>query len=93
MTNWFVYLIECSDKSLYCGITTNVAKRLKVHDSKAGAKYTRGKGPFKLLYSEEFENHKAAAQREFQIKKWRRSLKENLIQSRTPGFKLKNQGK
>ena len=50
---WHVYVIECSDKSLYCGVTTDVARRLRQHEGliAGGAKYTRGKGPVRLLES------------------------------------------
>lgn len=81
-TNWFVYLIECSDKSLYCGITTDVGKRIRTHTSGMGARYTRGKGPFKLVYTEVFGSHKAAAQREIEIKGWSREKKLNLLKSK-----------
>jgi len=80
---WFVYLIKCSDESLYCGIAIDVEKRIKAHVHGVGAKYTRGKGPFILLYSEECEDHKAAAQREVEIKGWSREKKLNLLKSKS----------
>lgn len=77
--NYFVYLIECIDKSLYTGITTNLEKRIKQHNGKlkGGAKYTRGKGPVKLTYFEEFKTRSQALKREAEIKKLKR--KEKLL--------------
>ena len=46
---WVVYLIQCSDKSLYCGITNNLKKRLAAHNSGRGAKYTRSRRPVRLM--------------------------------------------
>ena len=45
---WSVYIVECADRSYYCGITTNITRRLKEHNSGRGAKYTRGRGPITL---------------------------------------------
>ncbi|MFH1975213.1 MAG: GIY-YIG nuclease family protein [Pseudomonadota bacterium] len=47
--NWVVYLIKCSDNSLYCGITNNLGKRLEAHNSGKGAKYTRSRLPLELV--------------------------------------------
>jgi putative endonuclease len=49
MNNWFVYIIECSDLSLYTGTSNNVEKRINKHNSGSGAKYTRGRIPVKLI--------------------------------------------
>ena len=51
----YIYILECSDKSLYTGWTTDVSKRIECHNSGKGAKYTRGRTPVKLKYFEEFE--------------------------------------
>lgn len=48
---WWVYVLLCSDNSLYCGITTDLERRLGQHNAGTGARYTRGRGPVKLLYS------------------------------------------
>jgi putative endonuclease len=49
MNNWVVYLVQCSDKSLYCGISNDVQRRLKEHNSGKGAKYTRSRRPVDLI--------------------------------------------
>lgn len=78
---WFIYIVECSDKSLYCGITNNIARRIDQHNSGKGAKYIRGRRPVRLVYSEEAESMSKAMKRERQIKKMKRSQKLNLIEN------------
>ncbi|KKR63884.1 MAG: hypothetical protein UU05_C0059G0004 [Candidatus Curtissbacteria bacterium GW2011_GWA1_40_47] len=69
------YILRCSDNSFYCGMTTDIDKRLKEHNSNSsrGAKYLRGKTPEKYL------DIKSAMNRELQVKKWTRAKKEALI--------------
>ena len=78
---YYFYILRCSDSSLYCGMTTNLAKRVKEHNSTTtkGAKYLRAKKPVKLVYSEEYDNIKSAMQREWQVKKWTKAKKEALV--------------
>jgi len=79
--SYFVYILECSDKSLYTGITTNIEKRLDEHNnSQKGAKYTKARRPVKLLYQEPSENRSSASKREYAIKKLTREKKLALIQ-------------
>ena len=66
--SWKVYMLRCGDGSLYTGITTNVEARLEVHRSGKGAKYTRGRGPLEVVYTEECASKSDALKREFQIK-------------------------
>ena len=66
---WFVYLLRCGDGSLYCGITDDVLRRLEAHAAGKGAKYTRGRGPLELVYTEACESHSDALKREAAIKK------------------------
>jgi len=66
--NWVVYMLECADKSLYTGITTNLERRLAEHAAGKGAKYTRGRGPFRLVYSETCAGRAEATRRETAIK-------------------------
>ena len=66
--NWVVYMLECADKSLYTGITTNLERRLAEHEAGKGAKYTRGRGPFRLVYSETCAGRAEATRREAAIK-------------------------
>jgi len=77
---FFVYILECADKSLYVGCTNNLERRLKQHnDSKWGAHYTKIRRPVALKYSEGLKTLKEARQREVEIKGWRREKKIALI--------------
>jgi putative endonuclease len=77
---YFVYIIQCSDDTLYTGITTNLDRRIKEHNnSKLGAKYTKVRRPVKLVYSKEFENRSEASKEESRIKKLSRTEKLKLI--------------
>ncbi len=76
---YFVYLLECKDGSLYTGITTNVARRLKEHKNGMGGSYTRSRGVKRLVYCEQHLNRSAALRREVQIKKWSRQRKLEYI--------------
>lgn len=80
--SWYVYILRCGDRSLYTGVTDNVERRLAVHRSGKGAKYTRGRGPLELAYAEEVPDKPAALRREYQIKRLSRFEKERLIQER-----------
>ena len=77
---WKLYILRCRDGSLYTGITTDVAKRFDAHNSGKGAKYTRGRGPLELVYSEECGDHSAALKRELEIKALSRDEKLKLIE-------------
>lgn len=75
----YVYILECADNTLYAGYTNDLDSRLKVHNQGKGAKYTRGRLPVKLVYSEIMENKSEALKREYQIKQMTRKQKEELI--------------
>ena len=75
----YIYIVECRDKTLYTGYTTDLDKRIKTHDAKKGAKYTRGRTPVILKYYEEFNNKADAVKRESQIKKLKRAKKLILL--------------
>ena len=75
---WFVYLLRCGDGSLYCGITDDVSRRLEAHAAGKGAKYTRGRGPLELVYTEACESHSDALKRKAAIKKLKRQEKLRL---------------
>ncbi|WP_315077956.1 GIY-YIG nuclease family protein [uncultured Clostridium sp.] len=77
----YVYILECSDNTLYTGWTNDLDKRIKMHSSGKGAKYTRGRTPVKLLYYEVFEDKKEAMRREYRIKRLTRLQKEKLIKN------------
>ena len=76
---YFVYLIECGDKSIYTGITTDVSRRFKEHKTGIGGRYTRSKKVVKVLYTEQFKTRSDAQKREFEIKSWDRKKKLDLI--------------
>ena len=78
---YFIYLIECSDKSIYTGITTDIERRLKEHSSGKGGSYTRSKKVKKVLYTEEYPDRGSALKRESEIKSWTREKKLNLIKN------------
>lgn len=77
--NWHLYILRCKDGTLYTGITTDVEKRLEVHRAGKGAKYTRGRAPLELVYTEKCENHSHALKRELEIKALPREKKRQLI--------------
>lgn len=77
---WYVYLLSCRDGSLYCGITTDLDRRLQEHNKGVvGARYTRSRRPVTLAFSREFPDRSAAARFEFRIKKLDRAAKLALI--------------
>ena len=78
-SGWYLYILRCRDGSLYTGITTDVEKRLEMHRSGKGAKYTRGRGPLELVYREKCGGHSEALKRELQVKALTRKQKMVLI--------------
>ena len=83
MKPWFVYILRCADDTLYTGVSTDVARRLREHETgKAGAKYTRARGPLMLVYSEVCASRSDAQKREAAIKRLTRTEKESLIKDR-----------
>lgn len=74
----YVYIVRCRDGTLYTGWTTDLPGRMDAHNSGAGAKYTRGRGPVSLIYSEAFQTKGEAMKREWQIKKLKREKKLKL---------------
>ncbi|KLE17316.1 GIY-YIG nuclease family protein [Clostridium sp. C8] len=75
----YIYILKCSDNTLYTGWTTDLEKRLKVHNTGKGAKYTRVRLPVEIVYFEEFEYKKDAMKREYAIKQLSRNEKLKLI--------------
>lgn len=76
---WFVYILECADRTLYTGITNNLDKRIAAHVAGKGAKYTRGRGPLILRYTENHPTKGFALQREAVIKSLGRTQKLELF--------------
>lgn len=75
----YVYIVECSDGTLYCGYTTDIKRRVNEHNSANGAKYTKGRRPVNLKYSEKLDSRSSALKREIEIKKLKRENKLKLI--------------
>lgn len=76
---YFVYILKCSDKSLYTGITNNLKRRLKEHQNKKGGAYTQSHGVMKIVYTEKFRTRGKALKRESEIKSWPRKKKLDFI--------------
>ena len=79
--NWQVYIILCTDNSLYTGITLDVERRLSEHGGALGAKYFRGRKPQQVVYLESGHTRSSASKREAAIKKLKRAAKLVLIES------------
>jgi len=75
---WYVYLLECVDGTLYCGITTDIHRRLSEHNSGVGSKYTRSRRPVKLRALFEAKDRSEASKEEYRIKQLPRSEKLKL---------------
>lgn len=87
MPDWYIYIVKCSDKSLYTGITLDVGRRVEEHNSNdlLGARYTRCRRPVTLVYEESAPSRSEAAKREAAIKRLRRDEKKGLIAGKTAG--------
>jgi putative endonuclease len=84
--NHFFYVLECKDGSLYAGYTNNLEKRLKLHNEGKAAKYTRGRGPVKLVHSRQFNDKSEALRAEYQFKQLTRKKKEEYLMKETGGL-------
>lgn len=79
MRSWYVYMLRCSDGSLYTGVTTDVERRLAEHKAgKVGAKYTRSRIPLHIAYTETCASRSEAQSREFALKRLSKAEKESL---------------
>ena len=79
-TTWIVYIVKCSDQSLYTGITTDLNRRINEHNNGSkGAKYTRNRRPVTVLHTEKYSSRSKAAKREYEIKKYSKEQKQKLI--------------
>ena len=79
---YYLYILRCGDGTLYTGIAADVDKRLTLHQSGKGAKYTRGRGPLTVVYWEECADKSAALRRELEVKTLPREKKLALIEGR-----------
>lgn len=77
--SWYVYILKCTDNTLYTGITTDCERRIKQHNNGKGAKYTRVRTPVTIVYQETAESRSSATKREMAIKKLTRKQKLALI--------------
>ncbi|PLX43775.1 MAG: endonuclease [Deltaproteobacteria bacterium] len=83
--SWFVYIVECRDGSYYTGSTNDLARRVDAHNRGRGAKYTAGRSPVRLVYTEPCPDRSSAVRREAGIKKLPRQKKAALIESAPMG--------
>ncbi|MCJ2164080.1 MULTISPECIES: GIY-YIG nuclease family protein [unclassified Pseudodesulfovibrio] len=84
MQPWYVYLLRCTDNSLYCGITTDIDKRLDAHNSGTASKYTRSRRPVILAAITEVADKSTALKLEIEVKKLPKDKKISRIQSNIP---------
>jgi putative endonuclease len=83
MSYWYLYMVECKDGSLYSGITTDVARRVREHNGmKQGARYTATRRPVVVRFSKRFQNRSAASKAEYALKQCSRTEKLKLIQQK-----------
>ena len=77
---WFLYVLKCNDGTLYTGVTTNIQRRLKEHNtSSRGAKYTKARRPVEVIYWKSFKNQSSAQKAEYKFKQLTREQKEKMI--------------
>ena len=82
MKDWYVYLLECADRSFYTGITTDIQRRVKEHNhSRRAAAYTRARRPVTLVYCETCVSRAAAGRREYELRKSARKEKQKLAEA------------
>ncbi len=79
MSTWYTYILRCADKSLYIGITTDLAARLAKHNAGKGGAYTRSHKPVKLVWHEQADSESVARKREAEMKKWSKAKKESFL--------------
>ncbi len=78
-SHWIVYILECADQTLYTGITNDLDHHINEHENGSGAKYTRGRAPFKLLYKGTHSTRSQALKREAEIKSFDKAAKLELV--------------
>lgn len=86
---FYVYMIKNTNNDLYIGVTDNPNRRLLEHNSKRGALFTKKRDDFAIIFLEKYETLQSARKREIQLKKWRRSKKETLIERYLLGLETK----
>jgi putative endonuclease len=83
VSNWFVYLLRCSDNTFYAGVATDIERRVKQHNGElaGGARYTRGRRPVSVVWQQDCDSRSEALKREAAIKKLSRTQKLNLVRN------------
>ena len=81
MARWYVYLLRCSDNSLYCGTTTDLQRRVQEHNDGTGSRYTRVRLPVRLVWSSQDLSKSEAFKEEYRIKRLGKAAKEMLVKS------------
>ncbi len=94
MSDWYVYIVRCSDNSLYTGVTKDIERRVTEHNTndKLGARYTKSRRPVTLVYEESSESRSQASKRELEIKRLTKKNKESLIAKYTCFLNFENSG-
>ena len=85
MPLWFVYLLRCSDNSLYCGTTTDLGRRVQEHNEGIGCRYTRSRLPVQLAWESPPLSKSQAYKEEYRIKRLSKAAKESLVQGLVGG--------
>ncbi len=83
MKTWYLYVLKCSDNTLYTGITNDLPRRVKQHNEGTASRYTRGRVPVKIVHHERCRNRSSALKKEYRMKSLSRQEKEEYIKSRT----------
>lgn len=81
MNDWFVYIVECSDNTLYCGITNNLSNRINNHNKGKGAKYTKTRLPVELKFAVGGFTRADAGKLEYKVKQQKKENKINFLKS------------
>jgi putative endonuclease len=84
---FYLYILRCSDDTYYTGLTLDIDKRIKAHNNGRASKYTSGRRPVELVYSESYATRGLAAKREYEIKRLSRVQKQALIDGDMAGLK------
>ena len=91
MTTWQVYLLRCSDLSLYCGTTTDLERRVQEHNQGVGSRYTKSRPPVRLVWSSRKLSKSAAFSEEYRIKRLSKVLKERMVNEGLQETEIKNE--
>lgn len=85
---WWVYVLRCSDESLYCGVSNDVERRLRVHNAGKGSRYVRSRRPAKLVFRLEFCSKSEALRAEYRFKRLPKKQKEDIVEKQRWNLQL-----